>query len=218
MKKGKFIVLEGLNGCGKGTQLPYLADYILGLDKSNTIFLTREPNEFDDNGKKAREMLKSDGDPYSNNIEAVKYFAKNRETHNSIIAPLLLKGIHVISDRYWHSNFAFQHTQGISYEEIAKANQGLLVPDLTLIFNCPIEELSKRLQKRDGENRRKFDSNLEFLARVGTNYVNLQNILPDLINDESILYVDANRSIEEVRKAVVKAFDIVPILSSRKYF
>lgn len=189
MKRGKFIVLEGINGCGKGTQMNYLQKFIYNIDKSKTVFLTREPNEFDENGKKARELLKSDSDPYINGIEAVKYFAKNRKTHNEIIIPLLEYGVNVISDRYWHSNFAFQGAQGISLEEIAKANQGNLVPDLTLIFDISPKTADKRLAIRDGINRRKFDSNLNFVENVSSLYNTLSFTLDRLINDKSIKYI-----------------------------
>jgi len=60
---------------GRALSLIY---YILILSgKAVPIFTTGEPNTFDENGQKAREMLKSDGDPYENALDAVKYFAKN---------------------------------------------------------------------------------------------------------------------------------------------
>ena len=183
MKKGKFIVIEGINGCGKGTQISYLTEMIYDLSRANTIFRTREPNEFDENGKLARQMLSSDGDPYQNGLNAVRYFAENRKSHNKLFVPMLNEGIHVISDRYWHSNFAFQGAQGIPLEEIAKANLDSRVPDITIILDLPAEIAIARLEKRDGETRRKFDSNKEFLEKARNYYRTLGTTLPKLINN-----------------------------------
>jgi len=205
MKPGKFIVLEGINGCGKGTQLSYLVDYIFGADKSSKVFVTREPNDFDENGLKAREMLKSDGDPYVNSVEAVGYFAKNRDAHNRIFVPMLERGIDVVSDRYWHSNFAFQGAQGVSYHDIDFANHYNRVPDLTLILDVPVEVAFDRLNHRDGKTRRKFDSDRRFLDKVRQNYLELQNVMPE----KNIVIIDGNQSVEAVKKDVKLAYDSV---------
>ncbi|MEA3414331.1 MAG: dTMP kinase [Nanoarchaeota archaeon] len=207
MKRGKFIVFEGLNGCGKGTQLQKLTEYIYDLSRANTIFRTREPNEFDENGKMARYILASDNDPYENGLAAVGYFGNNRVTHNEIFRPMLTTGIDVLCDRYWHSNFAFQNTQGISYEEIAEANKNSMSPDLTYIFNTSSEECIRRLKERDGGKGRKFDLTLDFNKKVLNNYLELRNILPNILGDKSIIYIDGMQSVENVWKAVQKAFN-----------
>lgn len=198
MEKGKFIVFEGLNGCGKGTQLEKFTEYIFDLNRKNTIFRTREPNEFDENGKHARELLSSGENPYETGLAALGYFALNRQTHNKIFAPMLEKGIYVFCDRYWYSNFAFQHAQGIEYEQIARLNNPLKVPDLTFIIDVGAQEAFNRLNNRDGKNRRIFDSDLQFMEKVRNNYNELGKILPNLINDKSIVYIDGMQPIEKV--------------------
>jgi len=207
MKQGKLIVIEGINGCGKGTQLSYLVDLIHGTNKSNTIFVTREPNDFDENGRKAREMLKSDGDPYENAQKAVGYFAKNRGAHNQIFVPMLEKGIHVISDRYWHSNFAFQGAQGVSYKDVAVANRTFRIPDLTMILDVPVEVAFARLNYRDGKSRRKFDSDKDFLNEVRYRYLNLRDVLQEWLKDKNILLINGNQSTEAVQRDVRSAYD-----------
>jgi|APSaa5957512622_1039677.scaffolds.fasta_scaffold02595_12 dTMP kinase len=206
MKTGKLIVFEGLNGCGKGTHLSKLTDFVYGLDKANTIFRTREPNIFDGNGQKARDLLKSVGDPYSNNVAAVGYFAENRKVHNEIFVPMLEKGIDVFSDRYWYSNFAFQGAQGISYEDIAMANKGSRVPDLTILIDVPVDVVFGRLEKRDGLSRRKFDSDKEFVNKVRDSYLEFSEVLPGLMGDESIVVVDGDQSVEAVFEEIKGAY------------
>lgn len=202
MKPGKFIVFEGINGCGKGTQLIRLIDTLFE-DRANTFFLTREPNLFDDNGKKARELLNSNGDdPYSENLNAVRHMSMNRATHNEIFRPMLDQGIDVFSDRYYDSTFAFQHAQGISYGEITKMNKSFRVPDLTYIFDLSVEMAIERLSKRDGDSRRKFDSNKEFMEKVRNNYLELPKILPELLNDNSIVIIDGSRIPGRIAKEV----------------
>jgi len=204
MTNGKFIVFEGINGCGKGTQLELITKFLYDLDpkrKHTHVIRTREPNELDENGLNARKALKESKDPYEGARACVGYFAMNRVTHNNIlIRPSLeIKNTFVLSDRYWHSNFAFQHAQGIPIEEIKEANKTSTVPDLTIIYDLPVSVANDRLARRDGSERRKFDSNSDFMEKVRENYRRLSEHLVGF--DNSIVVVDANRSIEEVYKA-----------------
>ena len=199
MKRGKFIVFEGLNGCGKGTQLERLTKYIYDLSRSNTIFRTREPNNFDVHGEYARNLLTSKEDPFETGLQALGYFALNRQNHNKIFIPILEKGIDVLCDRYWHSNFAFQGAQGIEYESIARLNSTLRVPDLTFIMDVDSMEAHRRLNKRDGiKNKRIFENNKIFVMKVRDNYLGLANMLPELLGDNSIVYVNGMKNPQEV--------------------
>jgi len=206
MYKGYFVVFEGINGCGKTTQLKYFRDYLAGLRRP--FLFTEEPNDFDENGLRAREMLARDGDPYTNGLEALKYFALNRGTHNEIFVPPLERGVTVLSGRYWDSNFAFQRAQGIFYSKIAKMNFGFRVPDITFLIDIPAEEAMRRLGGRDGDERRKFDSDLDFLRKVRANYLELSEILPVLIRDNSIRVIDGMGEGEEVFGRIRKEFEI----------
>jgi len=211
MRLGRFVVFEGINGCGKGTQIFPFAKFLYSLDTANLVVETREPNELDENGKRAREMLASDGDPYQNVQKAVEFFALNRVIHNRVIGPLIEQGFFIISDRYWHSNFAFQHAQGISYEYIADHNKfGIRVPDLTFLLDVPVDVAFSRLDQRDGEKRRKFDSQRGFMEQVRKNYLELHLILPALIGDRSIVTIDGTLPVEqvsaEIRKEYLKRF------------
>jgi dTMP kinase len=197
MAKGKFIVFEGINGCGKGTQIDLFSSYLRRSGKAVPIFLTGEPNDFDENGKRAREILASDRDPYENALESLAYFSKNRLTHKEILIPLLQNGVTVICDRYYHSTFAYQHAQGVPYEKIAEANENVLIPDLTFILDININEAFSRLSRRDS-TRRKFDSNYEFMKKVKDNYLELPNILSQLMGEENIQVIDGNSTKEFV--------------------
>lgn len=184
MVLGKLIVFEGINGCGKGTQINLLTPYILSQGKAVPVFLTGEPNDFDENGRKAREILHSEGNPYENANQASRLFAENRRTHNKIFAPMLKRGITVISDRYYGSQFVFQNEQGILYKEIAKANDFARVPDLTFLLDVPVDVAFERLSHRDIGDRRKFDRNFNFMEKAREKYLVLPKILPKLMKDK----------------------------------
>jgi len=202
MARGKFIVFEGINGCGKGVQIDSFAAYLRSLGKAVPIFTTGEPSQFSEYGAKARELLAADGDPYQNQLAAVTNFSLDRGVHNGVFVPLLERGITVLSDRYWHSTFAFQMAQGVSAEEIARRNRGLRVPDLTVILDVPSDVAQERIVRRLGGERRKFERDLSFVDKVRQNYLQLHDILPGLIGDRSIVVVDGNRSVDEVAKNV----------------
>jgi dTMP kinase len=150
----------------------------------------------------ARQMLSSDGDPYTNSLKAVEYFAKNRRTGNQLSYDLFNSGAHKISDRYWHSNFAFQHAQGIPYKNIAEANEWSSCPDLTFILDVTPEEALSRIQNRDGKDRRKFEVDLEFTRKVRANYLELPRVLPELLNDNSIQIINGMRNPDEIAEEI----------------
>ena len=196
--KPKYIVFEGINGCGKGTQINLFENLL--YDSSREVFVSRirTPNALDENGKKAREMLGRDGNPYENAKEAVSYFGMNHRTTAEHIERLHHLGHEVISDRNYLSTFAFQHAQGVSYEVIAKEISGSKIPDLTFLIDVSTEVAFDRLVKRDGETRRKFDRDSDFLEKVRLNYLELPRILPDLTGDKSVVVINGNQDVEGV--------------------
>jgi len=207
MNPGKYIVIEGINGCGKGTQLRNLTEKIYDSGRHVFVSRIRTPNELDDNGRKAREMLGCDGNPYANSLEAVKYFGENHRTTAKHIDVLISMGHHVLCDRNYLSTYAFQHAQGVSYEEITSAVQGAVIPDLTVLLDVPVEVAIERLKKRDGGERRKFDGDADFLEEVRKNYLELPERLPQLIVDKKIVVVNGNQSIDDVWKSVENVYD-----------
>jgi dTMP kinase len=210
MRSGKFIVFEGPNACGKGVQITHFQDNLRSIGKAVPVFITGEPNNTFDNvwGVRARELLEQDGDPYTNQIEALNCFSKNRIINNSIFKPPLLAGANIISDRYYHSTFAFQHAQGVPYNEIARVNisDDIRIPDLTYMIVVPVEISLERLAKRDSGKKRKFEGDTSFMKKVLDNYLEQPTILPDLMQDESIVLIDGSRSIGEVSKQIWEDF------------
>jgi dTMP kinase len=204
MKKGKFIVFEGLNGCGKDTQIEYFFKYLNSLSKAVPIFSTAEPNDFDNNGIRAREMLRDEKDPYIGQLKALEFFSKNRKNHNKIFVPMLEKGINVICNRYYYSNMVYQHAQGVPYEKIIEANKGIRIPDITFILNTSPEESLRRLNLRNNESLRKFDTNLDFNRKVWESYMELGGVVSSLMGDNSVQYIDGEKKQNEVFEKIME--------------
>src|SRR3989344_6955784 len=114
MAKSLFIVLDGLDGSGKGEMIKRLNDYL--VSKGFNVLATREPTD-GKYGKQIRDILRKEKDAKSGAEKCLGLFVKDREEHlANEIEPFLKKGGIVICDRYYYSTIAFQHTQGIDLE------------------------------------------------------------------------------------------------------
>ena len=122
-----FIVLDGLDGSGKGEMIKRLEEY-LSKKKNLKILVTKEPTD-GIYGKSIREILRNEKDPKAGAEKCLTLFVKDREEHlEKEIEPFLKEDDHiVICDRYYYSTMAFQHTQGIEMEEIIAENKLLFV-------------------------------------------------------------------------------------------
>ncbi|MFH1246835.1 MAG: dTMP kinase, partial [Candidatus Micrarchaeota archaeon] len=188
--KGVFIVVEGIDGSGKGYAMMRLQEYITGKSKKyDHVLLTREPTNSLD-GQKLREILASEKDSQSSARQCMELFIKDRTNHvENDIKPALEKGYVVLCDRYKYSTMAFQASQGIPLEELIAAQTHLPAPDLVFLLDLPIDAAFQRMSSRDGKE--KFE-NKEFSEKVRENYLKLTKILPD-----PIVVIDASKSKEE---------------------
>ena len=188
--KGKFIVFEGIDGCGKGTQLKLAASYIFDLNKEFDIYITREPTR---DFKQIREKMAQGTDAKKDAEWYAKMFTADRKNHiEKYITPMVEKGTHVLSDRYKHSTLAYQHTQGIELKKLIEMHKGLPVPEITLIFDCPSEVAFERRKK--GGATDVFDKDLKFQEELRQNYLKLK----DALKGENIVIVDSTRSVEKI--------------------
>jgi len=201
MSKGKFIVLEGIDGSGTTTQAAKLAQYFAQKEGYH-LFLTKEPTGFE-TGKEIKRRLKEDKaagiNPFQEKGEEyLKLYVKDRKFHvQELILPCLNQGVHVVSDRYKYSTFAYQGAQGQDLNKIISMHEGLLVPDLVLLLDLPAETALER-RKKDKTIPELFEQ-LNFQKKVRENYLALPYILPQ----ENILMVDASLNLEEVHKQIL---------------
>lgn len=209
---GTFITFEGIDGSGKSTQLRLLANFLRahGCD----LVLTREPGGTP-LGLRLRAAL-LDAHEEVDPLTELLVFAADRAQHvRRLLRPALEAGQVVLSDRYADATVAYQGAgRGFSPELVTQivqlATEGLK-PDLTLLFDLPVESCLERTRRRT-EGRHKGDrldaENSEFHSRVRKAYLQIANAESDRVK-----VVDTTRSVEETHEQVKEI--IVPFLEAR---
>ena len=131
MTRGSLLVLEGLDGSGKSTQLPRLARRLRA--RGHTVVETREPYDCAP-GRKIRELARR-GEAIAAEDE-LELFMQQRRLHvHERIAPALARGELVLSDRYFLSTVAYQGARGLDPETLLAANEAEFpLPDLALLL------------------------------------------------------------------------------------
>jgi len=202
VKVGKFIVFEGIDGCGKSTQLKLISSYLFESDKSNHIFLTREPTAISKYGDQVRRLLKESSDIKKDQKKFTSLYIKDRKFHvKKHILPMLNQGVIVLCDRYKYSTFAYQLAQGADLNYLLKQHENLIKPDLVIILDISAEEAMKRISKNTA-SREVFEKK-QFLEKVRENYLKM----PDIFKDENIVIINGKGEKEEVFKKIKEKVD-----------
>ena len=143
---GKFITLEGVDGAGKTSHIGFIKEYLTNLKFD--FIMTREPGGTE-LGERLREILLHD--EMTPKTETILMFAARNEHIEKVIRPGLTSGAIVISDRFTDASYAYQSGgKGVEDEEIDVLKdlvQKNLQPDLTFLFDLPVEVSIKRLKK-----------------------------------------------------------------------
>lgn len=167
---GRFLTLEGIDGAGKSTHLEWLAEQLRTAGK--TVVLTREPGGTP-LGEKLRALLLSE--PMHLETEALLMFAARREHLAQVIEPALARGDWVISDRFTDASFAYQGGgRGLpiaKLEQLERWVQGERQPDLTLLFDVPLEIAQARMRGSRAELDRFEQEQADFHGRVRQAYL-----------------------------------------------
>jgi len=190
--KGKFITLEGIDGAGKSTHLNWIADW--GREQGHQVIVTREPGGTP-LGEMLRDMLL--GQHMHKETETLLMFAARREHIDKVIVPAIEKGHWVISDRFSDASFAYQGGgRGIPREKLEVLErwvQDTLQPDLTLLFDVPLEVSRARLALNPALDRFEQEKQ-DFFQRVREAYLGRAQAFP-----QRIRIVDSTHSIADIR-------------------
>ena len=181
--KGKFIVLEGIDGCGKTTQINELSKWLpkSGLIKKNaTLIKTREPGG-SVLGREIREMILNNNKTNSPSFltELLLYSADRAEHISKVISPALKNGNWIISDRFSGSTLAYQGYGRKINIDIIKQLENIVCqnirPDLTFFLDLSPEESILRRKNKVAD--RIESEGLEFLKKVnhGFKLIALEN-------------------------------------------
>ncbi|EOA03134.1 dTMP kinase [Herbaspirillum frisingense] len=144
MASGKFITFEGIDGAGKSTHIPFVTELLRA--RGLTVVATREPGGTE-LGERLRELVLHH--PMHLETEALLMFASRREHLAQVITPALERGDWVISDRFTDATFAYQGGgRKLALDKLESLEQWVhphLQPDLTLLFDVPLEVARARL-------------------------------------------------------------------------
>ena len=171
--RGRFITLEGIDGAGKSTHAAWLKEAL--LTRGRTVVATREPGGTP-LGEALRALLLTQ--PMTHDTEALLMFAARREHVEQVIDPALARGDWVLCDRFTDATFAYQGGgHGVPRERIAELERFIPAncrPDLTILFDVPIEVSRERLQRgrASGRDLDKFErEEFAFFERVRNVYL-----------------------------------------------
>jgi dTMP kinase len=210
---GAFITFEGIDGCGKSTQLRLLASQLRlrGLE----IVATREPGGTS-LGQRLRAAL-LDVQEQVDPLAELLVFAADRAHHvRTLLTPALAANQIVLSDRYADATVAYQGA-GRGFDpkligEIVQLATGGLSPDLTLLFDLSVTESAVRTRRRvASKNTDRLDSeDAEFHARVRNAYLEIAKSEPARFR-----VVDARNSTNETHALVMDI--VLPFLKERGF-
>lgn len=197
--RGLFITVEGVDGCGKSTQARLIAAALEAAGRD--VLRLREPG-----GVKISEQIRAILlDPANGEMgdvcELLLYEAARAQLVHQVIRPALAAGKTVVCDRFYDSTTAYQaFADGLDRNMVSQANE-LAVdgcrPDLTLVFDLPVEDALRRRSGREAEDRLELKG-LEFQERVAAGFRAVAADEPDRVK-----LIDAGESVAEVFSSVV---------------
>ena len=196
--RGLFITVEGIDGCGKSTQARLIAAALEAA--GHDVLRLREPG-----GVKISEQIRAILlDPANAEMgdvcELLLYEAARAQLVHQVIRPALAAGKTVVCDHFYDSTTAYQaFADGLDRNMVSQANE-LAVdgcrPDLTLVFDLPVEDALRRRSGREAEDRLELKG-LEFQERVAAGFRAVAADEPDRVK-----LIDAGESIAEVFSGV----------------
>ena len=200
MGTGKFIVIEGLDGTGKTTQIKKLAEYLEG--RGEAVFVTAEPTAYP-SGKLIRRVLS--GEVPSSPWSTAALFLADRIRHCADpvngIRRHLEAGETVITDRYYFSTFAYQgYETDLQWTMDIHYNcPELIRPDLVLFLTMPPEKCIARITAGRPAEDIEIYENTEALTKISRQFEKVFELLKDR---ENVVCIDADGTKEEVAERI----------------
>jgi len=195
-----FISFEGIDFCGKTTQVKILTKYL--EDRDEKILLIREPGGTVISEKIREILLDKKHLSMSTETEILLFSASRAQLVKEIIAPAINRGEYVITDRFFDSTTAYQgFGRGISLESVKLINRfavGNSIPDITFFIDISLEEVAKRKASQKGRELDRIElSNDDFFNRVRGGYLELCR------SEERFKYIDGKKSVESIHHEII---------------
>jgi dTMP kinase len=203
-----FISFEGIDFCGKSTQIDLLNDYL--TEKNKKVEVVREPGSTEISNKVREILLDKKNDKMFGETELFLFSASRSQLVREKIRPYLEKGYYVISDRFHDSSTAYQgFGRGVSLETIKLIHQlaiGDTIPDLTFYMDVPVGVANERKKKQSkGKLDRIEQSDIDFYNNVRNGYLEIAK------NEERVKIIDGTQTIEVIRNQIITEVELFQI-------
>ncbi|MFI5118815.1 MAG: dTMP kinase [Thermoanaerobaculia bacterium] len=194
MTRGRFLTFEGIEGCGKTTQMNRAAAWL--ASRGRVVLATREPGGTA-LGQRLRHALLHARENVEPGAELLLLVADRRQHLLELIEPALAAGTDVLCDRYIDSSRAYQGAgRGLGEAAVDALHRRWCprVPDRTYLFDCPVEAALQRVSRRSGAGFDKIErEEITFHRRVRAAYRRRARVEP-----KRFVVIDASRSPDDV--------------------
>jgi len=199
---GAFITFEGIDGCGKSTQIKLLYEK-LNLLKYEVV-LTREPGGTPIAEKIREVILGTENTNMTSRCELLLYLAARAQHVEEKIQPALKEDKIVLSDRFEEATYVYQgFGRGIKQDTLLALNSfatDFLIPDLTFIIVISPEESEKRIILSGKAKDRMENNNSDFFNKIYNGYLERERV-----NPQRVYLIDGSKSIEEINLKILKS-------------
>ena len=204
MRRGLFFAFEGIDGCGKSTQVSKIENKLSAMGYS--VVVTREPGGTPISEKIRSILISTDHTEMVNECELLLYLAARAQHVKEKIVPALENGMVVLCDRFQLATFAYQgYGRCYSLDELKSLNRfatGSISPDMTFVFDIPVDLAYHRMQKMNKLKDRLELTGPDFFKRIRNGYLELGS--KDL---QHISIIDADQPIDSINATVIKKIE-----------
>jgi len=195
-----FITFEGIDFCGKSTQVQLLKDYL--LEQKKDVFLIREPGGTEISEKIREILLDKKNNAMVMETEIFLFSASRAQLVREVIRPYLQKGYYVISDRFHDSSTAYQgFGRGLSVDAIQNIHNlaiGETIPDITFFIDIPKDiAISRRKGVAHSDLDRIEVSDDTFYERVREGYLYLSK------KEKRFRVIDGTQNIKQINEQII---------------
>jgi dTMP kinase len=199
-----FITFEGIDFCGKSTQIELLKSYLLKNKKK--VQVIREPGGTEISEKIRTILLDKENSKMLMETEFLLFSASRAQLVREKIRPYLDEGIYVISDRFHDSSTAYQgYGRGISIEVVLSIHKlaiGNTIPDVTFFIDIPVDAAEQRRQEKLSEYLDRIEiSDMGFFSRVRNGYLELAK------NENRFRILNGMDNIEKIHEKIINEIE-----------
>ncbi|MCH6573748.1 MAG: dTMP kinase [Bacteroidetes bacterium] len=199
-----FITFEGIDFCGKSTQIELLKSYL--LKKNKKVRVIREPGGTEISEKIRTMLLDKENSKILMETEFLLFSASRSQLVREKIRPYLDEGIYVISDRFHDSSTAYQgYGRGISIEVILSIHKlaiGNTIPDITFFIDIPVEVAEQRRKEKLSEHLDRIEnSDKDFYSRVRNGYLELAK------SENRFRILNGTDSVENIHEKIINEIE-----------